>query len=83
MLPPHRKATRLPWMASPREAGSPREVTETPRHGGHGGHATAGNEVASLCFVFNLLATLLCLNGIREATRELPCQAHSMATHQV
>lgn len=29
-----------------------------------------------LCIVFNPLTILLCLNGIREATRELYCQAH-------
>lgn len=29
-----------------------------------------------LCTVFNPLTILLCLNGIREATRELYCQAH-------
>jgi len=46
-------------------------------------HATAENGVPSLSIVFNLLAILLCLKGIREATRELHCQAHSIATHQV
>lgn len=41
-----------------------------------GEHTTAGDRVPLLCIVFNPLTIILCLNGIREATRELYCQAH-------
>lgn len=41
-----------------------------------GEHTTAGDRAPLLCIVFNPLTILLCLNRIREATRELHCQAH-------
>lgn len=41
-----------------------------------GEDTSAGDTEPLLCIVFYPLTILLCLNGIREATRELYCQAH-------